>query len=124
MIKAIAILALAIASTNAFWSPCSQGPPPTSVTSPSCSGSSCTVTRGEGLAAVVVFSPAQSTPHLDVIIKAYFFGIELDIPNSPGNENGEEFKNDKQKVLMRILKFSELNFEILIFFGHLQLVFL
>ncbi|KAG5676499.1 hypothetical protein PVAND_006330 [Polypedilum vanderplanki] len=87
MFKFIVVLTLAIASANAFWTSCTSGPPPTSVTSPSCSGTSCTVTRGEGLAATVVFSPAQSSPVLDVNIRAYFFGQELEIPNSPGNEN-------------------------------------
>ncbi|KAG5676501.1 hypothetical protein PVAND_006332 [Polypedilum vanderplanki] len=89
MFKFLLILTLAIASANAFWTPCTSGPAPTSVTSPSCSGTSCTITRGEILRATFVFPANVAASSLDVIIRAYaaIGGDPIQLPVTPPHDN-------------------------------------
>ena len=89
MYKFIVIALLAVASADAFWTPCSDHPgtAPSSVVSPSCSGNLCTVQRGETLHAdaTVTFTAAHS--RLDVRVTAFILGIPVNLPQSPPDDD-------------------------------------
>lgn len=100
MFKVLAIFALAFASANAFWTGCiGGGPLPTSVSSPACSGNSCSVTRGQVLQATVVFPANVAAPVLDITIQAFAQagGGAIDIPVT--DPNGL-FKIIQRKIFM------------------------
>jgi hypothetical protein len=89
MFKFLAILVLAFASANAFWTSCSSGPAPTSLTSAACSGTTCTITRGQMLQAVMVFPSTVAASVLDVAITAYpQAGGSVSIPVTPPHNDG------------------------------------
>jgi hypothetical protein len=89
MIKFLIIFVIAFASVNAFWSACSSGQAPNSVTSPSCSGASCTVTRGSTLTGTINFTPQYAVSSLNAYAIMYYLGAEVDIEISEANRSGE-----------------------------------
>ncbi|CAG9809078.1 unnamed protein product [Chironomus riparius] len=83
MYKILALFLLAVSSASAFWSACSDHPgvlAPTSITSPACTGSLCTVVRGEVLNSDVYFVFPTAHSRLDVRISVILYGVEVNIP--------------------------------------------
>ncbi|KAG5668079.1 hypothetical protein PVAND_016034 [Polypedilum vanderplanki] len=78
---------LCFSNANAFWTVCSEGQPPNTMTSPSCSGSSCTVIRGGTLTGTINFTPQISASILNFYAILYHLGVETEIPISEANRN-------------------------------------
>ncbi|CAG9809073.1 unnamed protein product [Chironomus riparius] len=90
MFKILALFLLALSSTNAFWTACTDRAgaiAPNRVESASCSGSLCTVVRGETLVAdaFATFTSAHSV--LTVRVTAYILGIGVNLPQDPPYDN-------------------------------------
>jgi hypothetical protein len=92
MFKLVALtVLLALSGANAFWTACPGVPAgviaPRQITSPSCSGATCTVTRGQTLVAnaYATFTQAHST--LNVRIQVFILGIGVNVPQDPPHDN-------------------------------------
>jgi hypothetical protein len=91
MIKFVGLIfLLALSSANAFWSVCLDRPgvSPTRVESPFCSGTLCTVGRGQTLTADAWVTFVGAHSRLDVRLTAYILGIGVTLPSDPPNDNG------------------------------------
>ncbi|XP_070508416.1 uncharacterized protein [Chironomus tepperi] len=99
MFKFVALtVLLAISGANAFFACCSDQPNavcPRTVTSPSCSGTRCTVSRGEILQADAFFTPVRAHARLDVETTAYVLGVgvNLPVPEPDNNACNSMFRN-------------------------------
>lgn len=94
MYKILALFLFAVSSASAFWSACPDHPTvvaPTSITSPSCSGSLCTVVRGEVLNSDVYFLFPSAHSSLNVRISVILYGVEVNIPLEPPYDNACNF---------------------------------
>lgn len=60
---------------------------PSRVTSPSCSGTRCTVTRGQQLEAEAHFTPVRAHSRLDVVVTAYALGVGVNLPVPEPDDN-------------------------------------
>ena len=93
MFKIVAItLLVALSGANAsFWSACSgvgsNVVAPTSITSPSCVGDRCTVTRGQTLIANAVIPWTAAHQRLDVTILVFILGIGIPVQIDPQHAN-------------------------------------
>ncbi|KAG5673377.1 hypothetical protein PVAND_003433 [Polypedilum vanderplanki] len=91
MFKLIALtVLLALSGANAFWTRCADLPnavAPREITSPSCSGTSCTVTRGQTLTANAFATFTQVHHRLDVRVRVFVLGVGIEIPMDPPNDN-------------------------------------
>ncbi|XP_070508064.1 uncharacterized protein [Chironomus tepperi] len=89
MFKFIVLAVLAVASVDAFWSPCSDhaGNAPSSIVSASCSGNLCTVQRGETLIADATHTFTAAHSRLDVRVTAFILGIPVNLPQSPPDDD-------------------------------------
>ena len=91
MLKFIALAVIvALSGAEAFWSACPgfNGVTPRQITSASCSGNLCTVTRGEPLVADAFLTFNQAHQALNVRVTAYILGIGVNLPQTVG-----KFKN-------------------------------
>ena len=94
MYKILALFLLAVSSASAFWSECHNYPDvlvPTNITSPACSGSLCTVVRGELLTSDVFLEFTSAHSSLDVRISVYIHGVLVYIPLDPPYDNACNF---------------------------------
>jgi len=94
MYKILALFLLAVSSASAFWSECYNHPDalaPTNVTSPACSGSLCTVVRGEVLTSDIYFVFTSAQNSLDVRVSVYIHGVLVNIPIEPPHNNACNF---------------------------------
>ena len=94
MYKIIVLAVLAFASADAFWSACTDQPnalAPTRVESASCSGSLCTVIRGEPLIADVFATYTTVHNRLDVRVTAFVLGVPINLPQEPPYDDACNF---------------------------------
>jgi hypothetical protein len=90
MFKILAVFLLAFASANAFWSACTDRAgaiAPNRVESAACSGSLCTIARGEELVADGFFTFAAAHNELTVRVTAYILGVGVNLPQSPPHDS-------------------------------------
>lgn len=83
MLKLITFLLLVATARAQFWRACT-GPlanavTPDDVQSPACSGTSCTIGRGEILRANAFFTPIRAHARLDVAVTAFVLGVGVPV---------------------------------------------
>jgi hypothetical protein len=88
MFKFVALVVLlAISGTQAYWSGCPGILGPTSITSPACSGSACTVVQGTTADFTSSITFARAHSHLMTRLTVFIGGVGIVIPQTPPHDN-------------------------------------
>ena len=90
MFKFAFVLLLAISATQAqsYWSGCPGILGPTTLTSPACSGSACTVVQGSTSVFQSTITFTRAHAHLMTRLTVFLGGIGVVIPQTPPHDNG------------------------------------
>ncbi|XP_070508063.1 uncharacterized protein [Chironomus tepperi] len=78
---------LAITGTQAFWAACPGILAPTNIVSDVCSGTSCTVRRGQTFTAQATITFTQAHARLDTRITVFLLGVGINVPQDPPHDN-------------------------------------
>ena len=88
MFKLVALtVLLAISGTHAFWAACPGILAPTAVTSPVCSGASCSVTIGQDFSGVATVTFTRAHAALTLRITIFIGGVGFDATPDPPDNN-------------------------------------
>ena len=94
MYKIIVLAVLVFSSADAFWSACPDHPNaliPSRIESPYCSGSLCTLVRGELFTADVFATHTNVHNRLDVRVTAFVLGVPVNLPQDPPYDDACNF---------------------------------